>query len=188
MPSEFPSDSYLLLEQYYLLNKQFDLNTQRIVQFRALRPHKIYLYDLEGKTLYYSSISFNQTQRDLGLHYSVYKKCIDQGNSYLNLFKITNTPIEGAIKSNLNLIELINLISEKQELKNRSVTFSGKRYTKSIPITIKEVITGDIQDFPNILAVVSYLESKNNKVNRNTIAKYMNSGKPFKGYLFNKTE
>ena len=68
------------------------------------------------------------------------------------------------------------------------MTFSGKRFTKSKPITIKEVITGDINDFPNILAVVSYLESKNNKVNRNTIAKYMNTGKPFKGYLFNETE
>jgi hypothetical protein len=32
---------------------------------------------------------------------------------------------------------------------------------------------------------VSYLESINNKVNRNTIAKYLNTGKPFKGYLFN---
>ena len=68
------------------------------------------------------------------------------------------------------------------------MTFSGKRYTKSKPITIKEVITGDIKDFPYILAVVSYIESKNNKVNINTIAKYMNTGKPFKGYLFNKTE
>ena len=46
IPTEFPSDSYLFLEQYHLLNKQFDLNTQRTVQFRALRPHKIYLYDL----------------------------------------------------------------------------------------------------------------------------------------------
>jgi hypothetical protein len=101
---------------------------------------------------------------------------------------ITGTPIEGAVKSDLDLMELISMIAEKQELKNRSMTFGGKRYTKSKSITIKEVITGDTKNFPNILAVVSYLESKNNKVNRNTIAKYMNTGKPFKGYLFNKTE
>lgn len=84
IPISYPSNSYLFLEQYHLLNQKFDLNTQRVVQFRALRPHVIYLYDKEGKILYYSSESYSQIQKDLGLHYSVYKKCIDQGNSYLN--------------------------------------------------------------------------------------------------------
>ena len=65
-------------------------------------------------------------------------------------------------------------------LKNKSMTFSGKRYTKSKLITIKEVVSGDTLDFPNILAVVSYLESKNNKINRNTIAKYWKT----LGYFF----
>lgn len=172
MPLEFSSGNYyLFLEQYHLLFKQFDLNTQRIVQIRALRPHNIYLYDLKGKILYYSCSSFREIKEDFGIHYETFKKCINLGNSYLNFFKITDTPIEGAIKSNLNLMELISMIAEKHKLKNRSMTFAGKRYTKSKSITMKEVITGDIKDFPNILAVVSYLESKNNKVNRNTIAK-----------------
>ena len=70
-------------------------------------------------------------------------------------------------------------------LKNKSMTFSGKRYSNSKPITIKEVTTGNIRDFSNILSLVSYLEEINNKINRNTITKYLNSGKPFKGYLFN---
>ena len=64
------------------------------------------------------------------------------------------------------------------------MTFSDKRYTKSKPITIKEVTTGNIRDFPNILAVVSYLDGINNKINRNTITKYLNTGKPIKGYYF----
>jgi hypothetical protein len=151
----------------------------------------VYLYDLEGKTLYYSCSSFSQLQKDLGIHYATFKKlrsALKQGSSYLNFFRVTDTLIEDANKSDLNLLELNSLIVEKQTLKNQSMTFSGKRYTKSKPITIKEVVTGYTLDFPNILAVVSYLESKNNKINRNTIAKYLNSGKPFKGYLFSETE
>jgi len=131
-------------------------------------------------------MSYSQIQKELGIHYSTYTKCINQGNSYLNFFKITDTLLEGAIKSNLNLTELVILIAEKQEL-NRTSNIKGKRYTKSKPITIKNVITGDTLDFPNILAVVSYLESINNKVNRNTITKYLNTEKPIKGYLFNET-
>ena len=76
------------------------------------------------------------------------------------------------------------MITEKRELIKRGSTFGGKRYTKSQSITIKEVTTGDTKDFSNILAVVSYLESVNNKVNRNTMAKYLDTGVPFKGYLF----
>jgi len=63
------------------------------------------------------------------------------------------------------------------------MTFSGKRYTKSKPITIKQVTTGNIMYFPNILVVVSYLEGIN-KINRNKITKYLNTGKPLKGYYF----
>jgi hypothetical protein len=164
------------------------LNTQRIVQFRALRPHNIYLYDREGKTLYYSSESHSKLKQELGIHYSTFNKYINQDNYYLNFFLFTDTPIEGAVKSDLGLMELISMIAEKQELKNRSMTFGGKRDTKSKAITIKEVITGDTKDFPNILAVVAYLDSINNKVNRNTIAKYLNTGVAFKGYLFNETQ
>jgi hypothetical protein len=181
---EFSSDSYLFLEQYHLLNKNFDLNTQRTVQFRALRPHKIYLYDLEGKILYYSSSSYSELRQDLGIHYATFKKCLEQEKNYLNFFRITDTLIEDVKNSDLNLIELNSLIAEKQTLKNKSMTFSGKRYTKSKPITIKEVATGNIRDFSNILSLVSYLEDINNKINRNTITKYLNTGKPFKGYLF----
>ena len=122
------------------LNKNFDLNTQRTVQFRALRPHKIYLYDLEGKILYYSCSSFSKLKEDLGIHYTTFKKCLEQGNNSLNFFRITDTLIEDANNSvapRLNLIELNSLIAEKQVLKNKSMTFSGKRYTKSKLITIK---------------------------------------------------
>jgi hypothetical protein len=159
-----------------------DLNTQRTVQFRALRPHNVYLYDLEGKILYYSCSSFSKLQEDLGIHYSTFKKSLE--NNYLNFFKITDSLIEGAKKSSLNIMELNSLIAEKQTLKNKSITFSGKRYTKSKAITMKEVTTGITKDFPNILSAVSYLEGINKKINRNTVAKYLNTGKPIKGYLF----
>jgi len=131
IPAEFSSDSYLFLEQYHLLNKKFDLNTQRTVQFRALRPHNVYLYDLEGKILYYSCSSFSKLQEDLGIHYSTFKKCLEEENNYLNFFRITDSLIEGAKKSSLNIMELNSLIAEKQTLKNKIINFSGKRYKKS---------------------------------------------------------
>jgi hypothetical protein len=101
MPLEFSSDYYFLfLEQYHLLNKRFNLNTQRIVNFRVNQGTDIYLYDIEGKILFYASKSLNQIRGDLGIHYATCTNCIRKGESYLNFFRITDTPIEGAIKAN----------------------------------------------------------------------------------------
>ena len=108
---EFSSDyDYLFLEQYYLLHRSFNLNTQRIVNFRVNQGNSIYLYNLKGETLYYSSKSLNQIQGDLGIHPNTCKSCL-KGNNYLNFFKITDTPIEGANRVNLSIAELSSLIS-----------------------------------------------------------------------------
>jgi hypothetical protein len=61
------------LEQYHLLNKRFNLNTQRVVNFRAVvwvpytqskggvnQGTDIYLYDIERKIFFYASKSLNQ--------------------------------------------------------------------------------------------------------------------------------
>jgi hypothetical protein len=179
MPPEFSSDYYFLfLEQYHLLHKKFKLNTQRIVNFRVNQGNNIYLYDLEGKTLFYSSRSLNQIKNELGIHYLTCNKCIKHGNSYLDFFKITDTPISGAKKSGLSLIELISLISEKQTEKKKK-EFKNVRYTKRNAITIKEIETNKILEFDKTEDVVNYL-----KTSRKTIAKYLNTGIPYKGYIF----
>lgn len=80
MPTELSFGFYyLFLEQYHLLNKNFNLNSQRIVNFRVSQGTNIYLYDLEGKTLYYTSKSLNQIKGDLGIHHTT---CTPQSGLY----------------------------------------------------------------------------------------------------------
>lgn len=71
MPSKFSSDySFLFLEQYHLLQGNYILNTQKIVNFSPLAPtgrrvnqgNPIYLYNLKVDTLYYYSKSLSQIQ------------------------------------------------------------------------------------------------------------------------------
>lgn len=142
------------------------------------------MYDLEGKTLYYrrASNSFNQINGDLGIHHTTCNNCIKNGASYLNFFKITNTPIEGAKNANFNTYDLTNLILEKRKL-FLSNFFKAK---KSSAITIKHVKTGEIREFSSIIDAVKYLKSLNIKITRNTITKYLDTGKSYKDYFYNK--
>lgn len=94
MPPKFANNDYFLfLEQYYLLHESFNLNTQRIVNFRVNQGKNVYLYDKEGLTLYYSSKSFNQIKGDLGIHIITCKNCIKTGQLFLDFFKISDSPI-----------------------------------------------------------------------------------------------
>lgn len=180
MPSEFSSNYYfLLLEQYYLLHESFNLNTQRIVNLRVNQGNPIYLYDLKGNTLYYSSKSLNQIQGDLGIHPNTCKSCI-KGNNYLNLFKITDTPIQGASPANLSLGELASLISEKKMLSLSTTT----RAKFSKPLIVKEVETGETLEFPSIISMVNHFKYLNITMDRNKIGKLLNTGKPYNGYIF----
>lgn len=185
MPTELSSGFYyLFLEQYHLLNKNFNLNSQRIVNFRVNQGTNIYLYDMALKTLYYTSKSLNQIKAELGIHHTTITNCIKKGDIYLNFFKLSNTLIKGAKKANLNEYELANLISEKRKL---FLSNSFKEIV-SLPITIKDVITGETREFSSIMATVKYLESINIKTDRNLISKHLDTGKVYKGYVYYKTK
>jgi hypothetical protein len=54
----------------------------------------------------------------------------------------------------------------------------------SSPITIKDIETGESFELPSIVSAVRYLKSKNIKADRNILTKYLNKGKPYKGYLY----
>lgn len=193
--SEFSSDyDYLFLEQYYLLHRSFNLNTQRIVNFRVNQGNSIYLYDLKGETLYYSSKSLNQIQGDLGIHPNTCKSCL-KGNNYLNFFKITDTPIEGANRVNLSVAELSSLISEKKMLFLSDTSslsgppgrvLPGGRAKFSRPVVMKNIETGKTIEFPSIIAIVNHFKLMDKIFDRNRIAKVLNTDQPYHGYIFTK--
>jgi hypothetical protein len=179
---EFSSDyDYLFLEQYYLLHRSFNLNTQRIVNFRVNQGNSIYLYDLKGETLYYSSKSLNQIQGDLGIHPNTCKSCL-KGKNYLNFFKITDTPIEGANRVNLSVAELSSLISEKKML----FLSDTSRAKFSRPVIMKNIETGETIEFPSIISIVNHFKLMDQIFDRNKIAKILNTDQPYHGYIFTK--
>lgn len=183
MPPEFHSGYFFLfLEQYYLLYKDFDLNTQRIVNFRVNQGNSIYLYDKEGKTLFYASRSINQMQGELRIHPNTINSCIKTGNKYLDFFTISDIELENTVKSNLILEDLVNILGDKKD--SFLKTTSTSKF--SVAIIAKSGATGEELKFTSITAAMSYLKDNGIHADRNTLAKYINSGKPYKGFLFTK--
>lgn len=106
----------MFLEQYHLLNSCFNLNTQRVVNFRVNQGNTVYLYDSQKNILYYTATSLNGLKADLGVHHSTVTKCIKTGSLYLDYFIITDQLNPDAKKAGLSLEELSKLISDRRSL------------------------------------------------------------------------
>ena len=170
VPSSYPKYSYCFLEQYFLLDKSFNLNTQRIVNFRVNQGFKVFLYDLDCKTLYHSSNSLNAFCADLGVHSSSYRKCISSGVPYLNLFVISNTLIPDAIPANLTESEVCELLAKrrKENLDQKSIDLG-----KVVEVFDKD--TNEIKTYPSLYKVAYRLGTT-----RTTVRSYITSGKAYK--------
>jgi hypothetical protein len=181
MPEELSSDyNFLFLEQYHLLDSNFNLNTQRVVNFRVNQGNTVYLYDFEGKILYYIATSLNGLKAELGVHQATVTKCIKTGSLYLDDFIITDKLKPDAKKAGLSLEELSNLISDKRSLFLKK-DFSLKN---SKSIYIKKDVTGVTHNFPSITSLVKYFDSINIKANRNKIASCLNTNESYSGYTY----
>lgn len=176
IPTSYPKDSHLFLEQYHLLDKSHDLNTHRVVNFRANQGLKIYLYDIPGKILYYTSNSLNAFCADLGIHHSSYKKCISKNIPFLDFFTISNTFIEEAVSSDLTESDLRKLINEQRKKK---LDKAFETYGKKIEVFDKK--TNEKKIYSSISKVAERLGTS-----RTTIRNYTSNGKIFKDrYLIN---
>ena len=170
----------MFFEQYHLLDSNFNLNTQRVVNFRVNQGNTVYLYDLEGKILYYIATSLNGLKADLGVHHATVTKCIKNGSLYLDYFIITDQLKPDAKKAGLSLEELSKLISDKRSLFLKK-DFSLKN---SKSIYIKQDVTGVTYNFPSITSLVKYFDSIDIKANRNKIASCLNTNESYLGYTY----
>ena len=114
IPSAFSKYSHCFLEQYFLLDKRFNLNTHKIVNFRVNQGFKIYLYDKDYKTLYYSSISLNAFCADLGIHRTSYRKRVNKNELFLDHFIISNNLISEAVPTDLTELQVCALINKQR--------------------------------------------------------------------------
>lgn len=99
----FSSQDALILEQYFLLNKEFNLNTLRVVNAGSSKGDSVYIYDLTCSTLYYQAKSKIELKRVFKIHPDTSKKFIDSKVPYLNKFFFLSYPISSASISNISI-------------------------------------------------------------------------------------
>lgn len=180
----FSSQDALILEQYHLLNKEFNLNTLRVVNAGSSKGDAIYVYDLTGSTLYYHAKSNIELKRVLKIHPETSKKYVDSKLPYLNKFLLLSHPLPTTLTSNLSVNELVDMMQ-----KGRRDTYSlGTRRSISVELEIKEGNTfveykGKSLNFDSLTSCIEYLRELGLTIKRDTLTKYINNEKVFHNFL-----
>lgn len=187
--NKFSSQDALILEQYYLLNKEFDLNTLRVVNAGPSLGDPVYIYDLTCSTLYYHAKSKIELKRVLKIHTDTSKKFVDSKMPYLNKFLLLSYPIPTASMSNISIEELLGIMQ-----KERQDTYTlGTRRSIPVELEIKEGNTfvdsvglrsGHHRlNFDSLTSCIEYLRELGLTIKRDTLTRYIKMGKVFHNFL-----
>lgn len=182
--SKFSNQDVLILEQYHLLNKEFNLNTLRVVNAGSSKGDAVYVYDLTCSTLYYKAKSKIELKRVLKIHTETSKKFVDSKIPYLNNFLLLSYPIPTALISNISVEELVSIMQ-----KERQNTYTlGTRRSILVKLEIKEGNKfldswGHTLNFDSLTSCVEYLKELGLIIKRDTLTKYIKNAKVFHHFL-----
>lgn len=182
--NKFSNQDALILEQYYLLNKEFNLNTLRVVNAGSSKGNAVYVYDLTCRTLYYHAKSRIELKRVLKIHTETSKTFIDSKIPYLNKFLLLSYPIPTAFIGNISVEELIDIMQKERQNMYRL----GTRRSLPVELEIKEgntfVDSGcHALNFDSLTSCIEYLRGLGLTIKRDTLTKYIKNKKVFHHFL-----
>ena len=182
---KFNSQDALILEQYFLLSKEFDLNTLSVVNAGPSKGEGVYVYDLSCTTLYYHAKSKIELKRVLKIHPETITKYIDSKKPYLNKFLLLSFYIPTALISNISLQNLLDIMQ-----KDRKVSYQlGTR--RNIPVILEirkgnnfvDPIKEHFIKFDSLTSCIDYLRKLGLTIKRSTLTKYIKNEKVFHNFV-----
>jgi hypothetical protein len=184
--NKFSIQDALILEQYFLLNKEFDLNSLRVVNMGSSKGEGVYVYDLTCSTLYYHANSRIELKRVLKIHPETCKTYVDSKTPYLNKFLLLSHSIPTALKSEIS-IQMLENIMQKERQKMYTL---GIRRSIPVELEIKEgntfvnsCITDHTLKFNSLTSCIEYLRKIGLIIKRETLTKYIKNEKVFHKFL-----
>ena len=183
---KFNSQDALILEQYFLLSKEFDLNSLRVVNTGPSKGKGVYIYNISCSTLYYQAKSKIDLKRVLKIHPETCKIYVDSKIPYLKNFLLLSYPIPTASNSEISIQEL----AEKMQKERQNFYTLGTLRSIPVKLEIKEgntfvdpSIVGHALNFDSLTSCIEYLREVGLIIKRSTLTKYIKIGKVFHNFL-----
>jgi len=163
----------LIIEQYFLLQPRFNLNTLKVVnKISGARSKSLYMYNKDFSKLIYSSSNQEEFIFKLKIHHSIITDSMNTGSLYLNKYVFTNQPVFSAVSTNLSLDNVLTLL-EKERL----------NYKKPRKVVIFSVDHENQKLYFNSIKNCLCFLNNISVSNKTALYRHINTGKPYNGYV-----
>jgi len=170
----------IVLEQYYLLDPNYTLNTIKVANKPSGSNAKsLYMYNRDMSILYYSSTQQIDFIRKFSIHHTTFTKHLNNATYYLGKYIFSRQPVLTAKVKDLNNWDLSSMLGKDR------IKFNINK-----PLSLaKAVVLTDANNINNTRMLASlgkcikYLRYKGLPANETTLIKYINSGKNYHGYF-----
>lgn len=184
--NKFNSQDALILEQYFLLNKEFNLNTLRVVNAGSSKGTGVYIYDLLCNILYYHAKSKIELKRVLNIHPETCRKYLDTKVPYLNKYLLLSHPVLTYVNTDIPIKNLVDIIQKERQ----AMYISGTNRKIPVILEIKEgntfvdnTIINSTLNFDSLSSCIEYLKKLGLIIKRDTLTKYIKNEKVFHNFL-----
>lgn len=121
----FPLDNYdkhseIILEQYYLLNPLFTLNTLRYVTGGGSNGRSIFMYNRDMSILYYYTNEQINFIRNFSIHHTTFTKHLNNGSYYLGKYVFLREPVLTAKVKNMSDTDLAIMLEKDRIAYNKN--------------------------------------------------------------------
>lgn len=168
----------IVLEQYYLLDPSFSLNTVKVANNPSGSNAKpLFMYNRDKSILYYYSMQQKDFINNFNIHYVTFNKHLNNGTYYLGKYSFSREPVLTAKVKEMSDLELVSML-EKDRVK----------YNKNKPVNSlsKSILLVDDKNntelFLSLGKCIEFLRNKGFPANQKTLVKRINSGESYHGY------
>lgn len=166
-----------MLEQYFVLQSAYNLNTIRVVGNPSGSNAKtLYLYNRDITILYYSAKTQVEFIRDLKMNHQTFTKHLIAGTYYLNKYRFSRELSTDAELSLITVEELQNILINDRVHFNKTKTLSNL----GNPIILTS--NTEAHQFISLADTLRFLNSKGHSADRRTLVKRINTNTLYHGY------
>ena len=180
--------SEIVLEQYYLLDPSFTLNTIKVANNPSGSNAKpLFMYNRDKTILYYSSTQQIDFIKNLNISHFTFSKHLKNGSFYLGKYLFTRESELHAKVKDISIIELALQLEKDRKLYNKNKPLNSLSRSVLMCLVNNSVIS-DKEDscllFFSIGKCVEHLRNKGLPATQTTLVKYIGTGKSYHGYIF----
>lgn len=176
--SEFRPE--IVLEQYYLLDPSFNLNTIRIANNPSGSSSKaLYFYNRDKSIIYFSTTQQNDFISKLNISHFTFTKHLTNGTYYLGKYLFLRERISTARSSDMTLAEISLMLKRDRVIFNKEKPV----HSSSKSVLLIDVLSKEEFLFESLGKCIHFLKSKGFSASQKTLIKRLNTDLSYKGYI-----